>query len=120
MGPLFPAHPTSLPGELSLPLGAPSMVAVGLEEAGSLRLTSPPAGHSDPCCISSLSPPLLPLLLLLLLLLQYFISKDPETPGRKHAQADGTVRCSRKDLLLLDAPNKFPLRKSPRGWELTL
>lgn len=53
-------------------------MAVGLEEAGLLRLMSPPAGHPDPCCISSLSPPPLPLLLLLLLL-QYFISKEPET-----------------------------------------
>lgn len=40
-------------------------------------------------------------------------------PGGKHGQADGTVCCSYKDLLLLDAPNKFPLRTSPRGWELT-
>lgn len=46
-----------------------SAAAVGLEEeAGLLQLMSPPAGHPDLCCISSLSPPPLPLLLLLLLL----------------------------------------------------
>lgn len=78
-------------------LRAPAAVAAGLEEAtGLLQLTTPPAGRPDPCCISSPSPSLPPLpllLLLLLLLLQYFISKDPETVGRKQDEADGTV-CS--------------------------
>lgn len=76
---LLPHQPCSCcPGLRAAALAAPMLpgaVAPGLEETGSQRLMSPPAGRPDPCCMQrSVSIPATTLLLLLLLL-QYFITQ---------------------------------------------
>lgn len=83
--------------------------------SGRLRLTSPPAGHPDPCYMQLSIPATAAGTVAAAAAAAIFYNKRPRDPGRKHAQADDTACCSRQNLLTLDAPHKFPLRKSPSG-----
>lgn len=83
--------------------------------SGRLRLTSPPAGRPDPCYMQLSIPATAAGTVAAAAAAAIFYNKRPRDPGRKHAQAEDTACCSRQNLLTLDAPNKFPLRKSPSG-----